>query len=309
MNWQLVITVTFKVFVPDGVASVVADHHWDRNIIFLANVKFTHFRMCHAVGLKLISTLTLKILEGKPGIGKSHLVNYLVKEYQNHFLYRFWISSQDKEYNQRLKFSNFLFDFSKKLFKDQVPRTEGMVLEKLWDLQATVIIDGLDPIENYNPNELNRFIDFIQRLQTKCKTIVLTRPLQKILLWSTHKLTNWNDAQTRKVLSELFHISDYSTATKIYAITDGYPILVKYLAEHCKMHSSLPNLGSLRGIDEYYAALFNHNVKTKSAFTIFLCCRSFYTRDEINLFLGEAGLIVNEFINDYPYLFECRLNR
>jgi hypothetical protein len=261
------------------------------------------------VGRKHLDIENIIVLEGKPGIGKSHLVNCLVKEYKNHFLYRFWISSQDKEYNQRLKFPNFLFDFSKKLFKDQVPRTEGMVLEKLWDLQATVIIDGLDHVENYNPNELNSFIDFIQRLQTKTKTIVLTRPLQKRLLWSTHKLTNWNDAQTRKVLSDLFHISDYSTATKIYAITDGYPILVKYLAEHYKMHSSLPNLGSLSGIDEYYGALFDHNVKTKSALTIFLCCRSFYTRDEINLFLGEAGVIVNEFINDYPYLFECRLNR
>jgi len=262
------------------------------------------------IGRKHLIIENILILEGKPGIGKSHLVNCLVKEYPNNIIYRFWISSQDKEYSQRLKFSNFIFDFSKKLFDDQVQRMEGDVLEKLWELQCTVIIDGLDHVENYNRRELNKYFSFIEKVQTKCKTIVLTRPLQYKLRWKKHELVNWNERQTRKVLDELFHITEYNLSSKIYAITNGYPILVKYLAEHYKEHGNIPELSSLSSIDEYYNTIFDRNVRTRSALTLFLCCRSFYMDAEIRLFLGEElAVIVNEFINDYPYLFERRLNR
>src|SRR5690554_648711 len=179
------------------------------------------------VGRKHLTIENILVIEGKPGVGKSHLVNCLTKEYPNSIIYRFWISSQDKEYNQRLKFSNFIFDFSKKLFNDQVIRAEKEVLEKLWEVNKTVIIDGLDHVENYDNKELKRIIDFIQKLQSKCKTIVLTRPLKYQLEWSKHELVNWNKMQTEKVLDDLFHITDYDVCSKIYSITDVYPSLVK----------------------------------------------------------------------------------
>lgn len=262
------------------------------------------------VGRKHLTIENILVIEGKPGVGKSHLVNCLTKEYPNSIIYRFWISSQDKEYNQRLKFSNFIFDFSKKLFNDLVIRAENEVLEKLWEENKTVIIDGLDHVENYDNKELKRIIDFIQKLQSKCKTIVLTRPLKYQLEWSKHELVNWNKMQTEKVLDDLFHITDYDVCSKIYSITDGYPILVKYLAEHYKKHNNLPDLSTLKTIDEYYNAIFKEKLNTKSALTLFLCCRSFIMQHELRLFLDEEiTVIVLEFIRDYPYLFEKRLNR
>src|SRR5690606_27985440 len=170
--------------------------------------------------------------------------------------------------------------------------------------------DGLDHVENYDNKELERIIDFIQKLQSKCKTIVLTRPLKYQLEWSKHELVNWNKMQTEKVLDDLFHITDYDVCSKIYSITDGYPILVKYLAEHYKEHNNLPDLSTLKTIDEYYNAIFKEKVNTKSALTLFLCCRSFIMQHELRLFLDEEmAVIVSEFIRDYPYLFEKRLNR
>ncbi len=262
------------------------------------------------VGRKRLHIENILVIEGKPGVGKSHLVNSLVNEYRSNILYRFWISSQDKEYDQRLKYANFLFDFSKKLFNDQVPRREDEILKQLWEKEKTIIIDGLDHVENYNGSELRMYITFIQKLQTRCKTIVLTRPLRHQLEWQKHELVNWNEGQTRKVLDELFHITDYKVCGNIYTITDGYPILVKYLAEHYKKHNSVPDINTLNSVDEYYNAIFENNVRTKSALTLFLCCHSFYTRSEIEFFLGkELAPFVNEFIDGHPYLFERRLNR
>ncbi len=262
------------------------------------------------VGRTHLEFENILVIEGKPGIGKSHLVTNLIKEYRGSIHYRFWISSQDKDYDQRLKFSNFIFDFSKKLFNDQVSRKADTILKKLWELKKVVIIDGLDHVENYNGQDLTKYIDFIQKLQTKCKTIVLTRPLQYKLAWNKHELISWNEAQTRKVLNELFHIADYPTVGKIFSITNGYPILVRYLAEHYKQHNTVPELSTLNSVDDYYTAIFREKVRTKSALTLFLCCHSFYTKSEIDLFLSaELAVIVNEFLNDYPYLFESRLNR
>ncbi len=262
------------------------------------------------VGRKHLEFENILVIEGKPGIGKSHLVNSLIKEYRSNIHYRFWISSQDKDYDQRLKFSNFIFDFSKKLFNDLLLRKADIIVKKLWELNKVVIIDGLDHVENYNSQELKKYIDFIGKLQTKCKTIILTRPLKYQLTWKTHVLVNWNETQTRKVLDELFHIRDYQTAGKIYLITNGYPILVRYLAEHYKQYNTIPDLSALTSIDEYYSVIFQENVRTKSALAIFLCCRSFYTKNEISLLLDEElAVIVNEFINGYSYLFELRLNR
>ncbi|PTT19237.1 hypothetical protein DBR27_00045, partial [Flavobacterium sp. HMWF030] len=58
------------------------------------------------------------LIEGKPGVGKSHFVNTITDQYPNNILYRFWTSSQDKDYDKRLKYENFLSELSKNIFGD-----------------------------------------------------------------------------------------------------------------------------------------------------------------------------------------------
>ncbi|HRB70966.1 MAG TPA: AAA family ATPase [Flavobacterium sp.] len=166
------------------------------------------------------------LIEGKPGVGKSHLVISLEKQYKNNIVYRFWVSNQDSDYQGRLKYNNFIQDFSKKLFRNLKPYTETQVIEKLTEQKKIVIIDGLDHVENYNPNELELYITFINNLMEYCKVIVLSRPLQRVLPWKKQLLGNWNHKQTKTVLSELYNIQDYNTIQKIFDITDGYPIFV-----------------------------------------------------------------------------------
>ncbi|MFP3489218.1 hypothetical protein R0K20_16610, partial [Staphylococcus sp. SIMBA_130] len=45
---------------------------------------------------------SILLIEGKPGVGKSHLVNQLKIAGQS-LLYRFWVSNQDVNYKARLE--------------------------------------------------------------------------------------------------------------------------------------------------------------------------------------------------------------
>ena len=116
-------------------------------------------------------------IEGKPGIGKSHLVEFLQTKYSNCILYRFWLHEQDFKKDDRLKFNNFLFDFSKKLFQDIQQRDQVEIIHQLKIGKHTIIIDGLDHVKNYNFSEFNQFISFINQLKEVCKVIVLSRPI------------------------------------------------------------------------------------------------------------------------------------
>ncbi len=249
------------------------------------------------------------IIEGKPGVGKSHLVNCLSDEYKNNIVYRFWVSNQDKDYKERLVYNNFISNISKELFDDIVFRSEEDIIQKISDEGKIVIIDGFDHIENYNNEELKYYIDFIEKLKNKCKTIVLTRPLKIKLNWKKQILENWTKDQTLKVLDELFHITDYSIYNKIFSITMGYPILIRYIAEHYKTFNILPQMKELKGLEDYYSKIVK-NVNAKSALALFISSRSFFMKSEISEFLDdELADIVNEFISSYPYLFEIKLNR
>ncbi len=261
------------------------------------------------LGRKHLEIENILVIEGKPGVGKSHFVNCLIKEFTNSIVYRFWIGSQDKDYEKRLKYKNFIFDFSKKLFNDLKPRNQIEIFDKIKEEQKTVIIDGLDHIENYNNSELEKYIEFINQLKEYCKVIVLSRPLQKKINWQKQLLSNWNKEQTQKVLNELFHISDYSIYNEIFSITDGYPILVKYIAEYYKKHKSIPKLEKLESVDSYYNKIIKQE-KGKHALSLFLCSRSFFMESEIEMILEEeSAIFVKEFIEEHPYLFEIRLNR
>jgi len=261
------------------------------------------------IGKNHLTVENILVIEGKPGVGKSHYVNCLKEEYTNNLVYRFWVSNQDKDYNERLKYKNFISDFSKKLFNDLINRDEDEIIKKIQKDQITVIIDGLDHIENYNNHELDNYVDFIGRLGKKCKTIVLTRPLTKQLEWKSYLLSNWNLKQTEKVLNELYHISDFTSIRGIFSLTDGYPILVRFLAEHYKTHNEIPNLKKLTDIDNYYGQIIKQE-KGKHALSLFLCSHSFFMKSEIEILLeDELSTIVFEYLEEHPYLFEIRLNR
>jgi hypothetical protein len=258
---------------------------------------------------KVLDVENILLIEGKPGVGKSHLVVNLENQYKNNIVYRFWVSNQDNDYNERLKYNNFIQDFSKKLFRNLKPYTEKQIITKLAELEKTVIIDGLDHIENYNPNELEVYITFINNLMEHCKVIVLSRPLQRVLSWKKQLLGNWNHGQTKIVLNELYHIQDYSVIQKIFTITDGYPILVRYIAEQYRIEGTVPDFETFDTIDKYYEKIIEAE-KGKQALALFLCVHSFLMQSEIDLFLDAySAMFVKEFITEHPYLFELRLNR
>ncbi|MDO5638171.1 MAG: hypothetical protein Q4G18_13130, partial [Myroides sp.] len=272
--------------------------------IFITKLQEKSIKISH----KLLNFDNLLFIEGKPGIGKSHFVNTLTKEYSNPIVYRFWIGNQDKDYQDRLRFGNFIRDLNSKLFYDQKERTEKEILSKLKSDRKTLIIDGLDHVENYNNSELQSFIVFIEEAAKYCTTIILSRPLVKILKWRKHILDNWSLPQTEKVLKELFHIIEYSIISEIYTISKGYPIIVSFLAKHYKLHLTIPKIDTIETIDTYYEQIIK-NTKTKQCLSIFLCCSSFIMDSEIELFIGDEKAYIEEFVKDYPYLFDIKLNR
>lgn len=248
-------------------------------------------------------------IEGKPGIGKSHLVTCLTKEYNQPLVYRFWVSNQDKDYDLRLLFKNFIANISKELFGDLRRRTKDEIIQYISGIKKTVIIDGLDHVENYRPEELEYFVSFIDTLKETTKVIVLSRPLKRDIHWKKQQLVNWNFEETRLVLDELYHITDHPVCKDIFDITNGYPILVRFVAEQYKHSGQIQSLGKLESTNDYYEKIIS-TVNTKTALTLFITSHSYTTESEISIFLEEdLADIAKEFIKDYPYLFEIKLNR
>lgn len=258
---------------------------------------------------KILDFSDILHIEGKPGVGKSHLVSFLQQQFKGNVLYRLWISNQDSQSEDRLRYSSFKFDLIKKVFFDQKERSEDEILEKLSNDKSTLIIDGLDHVENYRPQDLHSFVGFIDRAKARCKVIVLSRPLKTALSWKKQNLNNWNGTQTKKILKELYLIEDYTVYEHIYKLTDGYPILVKYIAEQYKKEGKVPAFAAVDTVNAYYEQLFKDELG-KRTLGLFLCCRGFIMRSEVRMFMGEvAGPMIEEFIDERPYLFELKLNR
>ncbi|MDD4636345.1 MAG: hypothetical protein PHV66_01885, partial [Bacteroidales bacterium] len=135
------------------------------------------------------------------------------------------------------------------------------------------------------------------------------RPLKREITWKKQQLANWNFEETKLVLDELYHITDYGICKDIYEITDGYPILVRFVTEQYKNSGQIQSLGKLKSTTDYYERIIS-SVNTKTALALFISCRSYIMKSEIYLFLeDEFADIMNEFIKDYPHLFEIKLNR
>jgi hypothetical protein len=284
---------------------------WDISIESLPQLKIFITELQEksvVIAHKLLEFKSILFIESKPGVGKSHFVNTLIKENKNHIVYRFWIGSQDRDYQERLKFRNFIRDLTTKLFQNQKPRDIEEILSKLKSERKVFIIDGLDHVQNYNKADFEQFIEFIDKAKEKCKVLVLSRPLTTKLKWEKYLLDNWNLEQTKKVLDQLFHISKYSVVDKIYKISKGYPIIVKYLAEHYKIHKTIPILEQVNNINAYYKQIID-NEKGLHSLSLFLCCSSYIMKSEIEQFVGDEKDYINEFVNEHPYLFDIKLNR
>jgi nucleoside-triphosphatase THEP1 len=138
---------------------------------------------------------------GKPGVGKSHFVNEITGKIKPDSLYRFWISSTDEDMENRLQFNNFIKELCIDVFKSSAKFSENQLIDKINSEELTIIVDGLDHIENYNPHEFNKFVEFINKCQNG-KILVLSRPLKNDLDWDYINLENWDYDETKKYFEE-----------------------------------------------------------------------------------------------------------
>lgn len=244
---------------------------------------------------------------GKPGVGKSHFVNEIADKFKHDGLYRFWISSTDDDLENRLQFNNFIKELCIDVFKSSAKFNETQLIDKINSEELTIIIDGLDHVENYNPIEFNKFVEFINKCQNG-KILVLSRPLKNDLDWDKINLENWDYDETRKYFEEEYGCEDFDLISDIYEISDGYPIISKLIYEHYLLYDEIPET-HFSEVNEYYDELFNFE-DVKSAMSIFLINTYFITHEELKLFLDEFGYaMVYEFIRNHRYLFSIDLNR
>lgn len=248
------------------------------------------------------------LITGKPGVGKSHFVNEIIDKVPHDILYRFWISSQDNNKISRLGFNEFLRDIGIGVFNSPKSFEYSELIDKINTEKLTIIIDGLDHIENYNPQELDKFINFIEDIG-KANVLVLSRPLKENLTWDEIVLENWDRDQTEKYLNEAKKISEYSIIRKIYKISEGYPIITNFLAEHYNLHGEIPINEKISALNSYYELLID-KVKIK-ALSIFLLNNYFFLENELEELLDNDYLneVIKEFIRDHPYLFNKEINR
>lgn len=255
-----------------------------------------------------ISNQKTLFIEGKPGVGKSHLVNNL-KVVGGKIIYRFWISNQDYDYQNRLRYDNFISNLIKNIFNKLVKKDSDEIAAELIINNTTLIIDGLDHVENYNPYELDKYIQFIEIMEKRgVKVVIFSRPLKYSVKWEIYRLQNWDFDQTGIFLNEQYHLSDYVLSKEIFRITQGYPILVKFLADSYKINKNIPDLPQLETVNEYYDVI-TENYSNKETLGLFLTSNSYFMRSEIDTLLGTFSMFINQIIDEHPYLFEIKLNR
>ena len=251
----------------------------------------------------------IKFIIGKPGVGKSHLVNEIKNE--NSILYRFWISEQDESKLERLHYKNFIQELSILIFNNFKKYSEEEIIQKLADDEKMLIIDGLDHVENYNPSEIELYINFLNKLGQvdNVKVLVLSRPLRTLLKWDCLNLENWTKDETMEYIKYKYEVEKYEVVDKIFEITDGYPIITDFLIQHYVYYKEIPELTKINNINEYYDKLIN-NEEIKNKLSIFSLTDSYITYYEIDkIFTTIESGFIKSFINEHKYLFEIRLNR
>lgn len=251
----------------------------------------------------------IKFIIGKPGVGKSHLVNEIKDT--NSLLYRFWISDQDENKLERLQYKNFIQELSIKVFDNFIKYSEEDIIKKISDDKKVLIIDGLDHVENYNPSEIDNFFEFFYKLEknNNVKVLILSRPLKKEIKWEYQILENWTKDETYEYINYKYQIKDYETIEKIFNITDGYPIITDFIVQHYIYNNEIIETNKITDINEYYDKIIG-NEEIKNELSIFITTSSYITYYEIDKIFGHTcSQLVKSFINKHKYLFEIRLNR
>ena len=255
------------------------------------------------------SNESLYYIVGKPGVGKSHLVNEILTE--NCILYRFWIGEHDNHINERLLYSRFIIEIIHKIFDDDNEHSVNDIIKRLKTLNKVLIIDGLDHVENYNKKDLEKFINFIDKFNDSegAKIIILSRPLTINIEWETHELQNWKDVETEKYLEDKHNLIEYEIVRKIYKIGKGYPIITEFLANHYMLHKEIPDYTEITDLFDYYDEL-TESIGMVNCLSIFITNTSFFTFKELKHILGDYHYkTIKQFIDKYKYLFDIRLNR
>ncbi|SDA42434.1 hypothetical protein [Methanobrevibacter millerae] len=246
---------------------------------------------------------------GPPGIGKSHLVCEFEDKYENLLIYRFHIGNEDIYKDVRLVFNNFLQNISYELFENSSLHSKYEIIKKLEETDKILIIDGLDHVENYREDQFGFFINFIESLHNT-RTIIFSRPLRNYdEIKNMHLIRNWFKDETDYYLNEEYPLlKDYYE--KIYDVSDGYPIIIYYLAEHIKNGGNLSEYSvKIESINDYYEKI-TENIRYRNLLKIFLTIPAYVLKEEISSLLNEDNAEnLLEFINEHPYLFNLEMNR
>ena len=252
----------------------------------------------------------ITLIEGKPGVGKSHFVNELCDCYSDAVVYRFWVGSQDPDVNDRILFEKFINEIGIKVYHSAKRVNIDELIETIRREDKLLVIDGLDHVENYNPGQLDKFVEFINRLQG-IRVIVLSRPMRKQLSWSKRILLDWTIDETRVYLQMAHKINDYKVQMQIFNFANGYPIITNYVAEDYKLNGKVNTDTTIDNINDYYDTLFINNDKPSAAVGIFATGNCFFTWKELEGFFTEPELfeVIQEFIYLHPYLFKIIANR
>lgn len=244
---------------------------------------------------------------GKPGVGKSHLVTELEEQkvISNIIVERLWISENDKDKNNRLKYSNFIRDISYNLFNKSLIENEESIITALKEKNITLVVDGLDHVENYNEEELELYFNFFKKF-IGTKLIVLSRPLKHDIFYEKIELNNWTEQENMSYL-DFLGLSDYNTQLKIYAISKGYPIITSFLAKHYLLNNELPKVEEVTDIFDFYDKLVLRGV---AGLSLFLINNSYFKMKELEELLSKREYkIICEIIKESKYLFSIHYDR
>lgn len=242
---------------------------------------------------------------GAPGTGKSHWAGEIDEFYENSILYRFYADEHDQK---RLKFDRFIEDFTHRIFEAPEKKSYDEIVDKIIEDDLIILIDGLDHVYNYNLPDLERFLEFFDILKNT-KTLIFSRPFPEIIgNDNVFSIEIWNKKDTIKYLERYGFEEDINE--KIYDLTNGYPIITYYLAEHYKLNNDLTLYPErLKSIEEYYQTILG-TVDLQYPLELFLFCNSYILETEIDYLLDQnSARILREFIDKYPYLFTKELNR
>ena len=242
---------------------------------------------------------------GAPGTGKSHWAGEIDEFYENSRLYRFYADEHDQK---RLEFDRFIEDFTHRIFEAPEKKSYDEIVDKIIEDDLIILIDGLDHVYNYNSPDLEKFLEFFDILKDT-KTLIFSRPFPEIIENdNVFSIEIWNKKDTIKYLEH--YGFEREVNEKIYDLTNGYPIITYYLAEHYKKHKDLSRYSSkIESINGYYKTILN-DIRLKKPLDLFLFCNSYILESEIKELLHQndsENLL--EFIETYPFLFSKELNR